>query len=138
MCTAENGGRWTCADCSASLAVFRGLIRNLQGWHSAFEAGTVSDVILGPDGREWSMWDLDKLYETRVKLPHQMRRAVELFLYDNTLERDAAKHMGVSETSPVAIYATVGLTRMLGWARDGEIPGCAFDFEVDMKESVDG
>lgn len=96
-----------------------------------YEAGLASDVIRGSDGREWALPDVRRFYDYRSLLPNQMRRAVELFLYQQRLEREAAVLMGVSPTNPVAMYATVGLTKLLGKARAGQLSGCRFDFYCD-------
>lgn len=102
----------------------RELIRNLQAWHSMFEALEVSDTLVsGCDGAEYSLWDIDYLYLQRSVLPEQMRRAIELCLYENVLEREAAVCMGVAPSTPVAIYATVGLTRLLAMAYNSSLPG---------------
>lgn len=100
----------------------RELIRNLQTWRSHYEALEVPDVLTASDGRSYTLWDVTYFYEQRHRLPDQMRTAIELCLYENVLERDAAKRMGTSETNPVSVYATVGLTYLIRMARDGEMP----------------
>jgi len=123
ICDGANGGKWTCPPCTAEVNRYRELIRNLQSWRSLFEALEVPDILRSETtGREVSLWDIEYFYEQRSRLPEQMRVAIELCLYENVLERDAAKRMGTSETNPVAVYATVGLTKLLRLARNGEFP----------------
>jgi hypothetical protein len=103
--------------------VHRELVRNLQAWHSMYEADDVGEVLVASDGRSYCLWDIDWFYEGRHALPDQMRRAIELCLYANIFEREAAVQMGVAPTNPVAIYATIGLTQLLRKAYDGLLPG---------------
>lgn len=128
VCAGPNEGKWTCPDCTPQVNLLRELFRNLQAWHSALEAHEVGEVIESSDGKEWSIWDADYLYGQRHRLPPQMRAAIELFLYENLLERDAAVRMGVSASNPVAMYATVGCTKLVGMARNGELSG--FTWEI--------
>ena len=124
LCSGENAGRWTCESCTSIVNTHRELIRNLQAWHSMFESLQVGDTLIsGVDGAEYSLWDIDYLYDQRHRLPEQMRRAIELCLYENVLEKQAAVLMGVAESNPVAVYATVGLTRLLALAYTGDLPG---------------
>jgi hypothetical protein len=145
VCEGDNGGRGTCDPCAQTVQTFRGLIRGLQEWRSGYEAGELPEVITDPAGRQWSIWDVERFYalrdqqlydeahrEWRYRIPRQMARALELFLYDNMLERDAAVAMGVSPSNPIGTYATVGLAKMLHAAREQELPGIDFEFEVDM------
>jgi hypothetical protein len=104
----------------------------MQYWRSSVEAGEAGEVIVA-EGREWVLWDLEILFGYRYKLPGKMRRSIELFLYDDRLERDTAVLMGVRDSNPVATYATVGITKLLALARSGNLPECRyrFVFEVD-------
>lgn len=101
----------------------RELIRNLQAWHSMYEAMEISDILVASDGQSYCLWDVDLFYAQRSRLPQQQRRAMELCLFENVAEKVAATRMGVTERSPVAIYATVGLTRLLAWANQGDLSG---------------
>lgn len=123
VCDGDNAGKWTCASCTVIVNVHRELIRNLQVWRSLYEASEVEDVLIGPDGRSYGLWDIERLYEARTRLPQQMQRSMELCWYENVLEKDAAERMGVSRSNPVGVYATVGLTRLLGLAYTGDLPG---------------
>ena len=111
--TTDKPGKWTCAACTELVGVYRGLIKNLQAWHSLYEALEVPDVLLASNGIEYCLWDVDLFYETRSLLAPQMKTSIELCLFENLLERDAAVQMGLSASSPVLIYATIGLTHML-------------------------
>lgn len=137
LCGGPNEGRWTCPPCTDTVSTFRQLVRALEPWRSAYEACEVSDVITDDRGREWSLWDAYRFYEARVRLPRQMARAIELFLHDNRLESDAAVQMGNARTSPVGMYATIGLTRLLRMVLAGEIGGVHFELEVGPVAWVD-
>jgi DNA-directed RNA polymerase specialized sigma24 family protein len=103
-----------------NLAVLRELLRNLQAFRSLYESeGT--DTLIAPDGTEWSLWDIQYLYECRVHLSPRQRQAIELCLYRNIKEREAARMMGVSETSPVAVYANNGLKRIIVMIESGQL-----------------
>lgn len=121
VCDGYNDERWTCERCTPVVNVHRELLRNLQHWHSLFEAQEVDDVLVASNGRSYCIWDIDRLYAQRVRLPDQMRRAIELCLYENVLEKEAAVLMGVAPTNPVSVYATVGLCRLLSMAYTGEL-----------------
>lgn len=122
--------------CTRDLQTWRDMLRNLQLWTSMRESGEIGDVINSADGRKWHLTDIQRFYGFRTMLPPRMRQAVELFLYDNRLEKQSAKIMGVSLTNPVAMYATVGLTRLLGHAHRRELPGIDFEFLVDRVGSL--
>lgn len=142
LCGAPNGGKWTCAPCARVVDVFRNLVRSISPWRSAYEAGEVPDVITDADGQQWSLWDVVRFYESREdlvldergervpRLPRQMSTAIEVFLHDNEKESAAAVLMGNKPTSPVGMYATIGLTRLLRMTQAGEVPGLHFDLEA--------
>src|SRR5256885_13090507 len=75
----------------------------------------------------YSIFDLRQLYDIRDRvLAPQRARAIELFLYRDMREQDAAVTMGLSAETPVAIYATQGLRQLaaawsegLLWRREG-------------------
>jgi hypothetical protein len=91
--------------------VLRELLRNLQLFEALFETEGI-DTLTGPDGEEYCLFDLRRLYACRVHLSQRQCQAVELFLYQDLREREVAISMGVSEANPVAIYATQGLRRL--------------------------
>ena len=80
-------------------------------------------MLLDPDtGEEYALADIQYLYECRSLLSPRQKQSIELFLYDNVLEKEAARIMGVSETNPVAMYATHGLRRICEMAEQGLLP----------------
>src|ERR1700684_2485076 len=91
--------------------VLRELLRNLQLFEALFETEGI-DTLPGPDGEEYCLFDLQRLYACRVHLSQRQCQAVELFLYQDLREREVALSMGVSQANPVAIYATQGLRRL--------------------------
>lgn len=111
--------------------VLRELFRHLQAWNTLYETeGT--DTITGPDGTEYCIHDIIRLYENAVNgrqpngkhlLSPRQREAIQLFLIENRPEREVARLMGVSEDNPVASYATQGLVRLNELITAGVIPG---------------
>ena len=87
----------------------------------------VPDILVGTDGRDYALWDVEVFYAQRVVVPDRMRQAIQLCLYENLKERDAAVRMGISASNPVSVYATIGLTNMLAKATVGELSGYAID-----------
>jgi hypothetical protein len=132
VCGGLNDGRWTCEPCTKTVATMRGLIRGLQQWRSSLESLEVTETLIDPVGRTWCLWDVERFYSYRSRLPERMRLAIELMLYQGRFERDVARQMGISESNPVGVYVTVGLVRLLAMARSGRLPGCRVEFEVDM------
>lgn len=106
---------------SPALGTLRELLRNLQAFEALFEAEGI-DTITSPDGEEWCLYDLQYLYRCRTLLSPRQQQAIELCLYDNIKEREAARIMGISETAPVSIYANNGLKRLLVMIDDGQLP----------------
>lgn len=102
------------------VAILRELLRNLQAFQALREEHNVTEIT-GPDGTIYSIFDIEYLYECRERLSPRQKQAIELFLYENILERDVAKMMGVAVTNPIAIYATQGLIRLCDMARNGEL-----------------
>ncbi len=109
----------------------RGLLRGLQAWRSSYESLEVAETLVDPAGREWVLWDVERFYDHRRRLPERMRVAIELMLYEGRFERDVACSMGISESNPVGVYVTVGLVRLLAMARAGRLRGCRIEFDVD-------
>jgi hypothetical protein len=116
-----------------TVTVLRELFRNLQAFRAVFEADGI-DTLIGPDGTEWSLWDLDYLYKQLPILPLRQHQAIELCLVQNVKESDAAVMMGVSRTNPVAMYATVGLTKLIAMIEAGHFPRFRF---TDEQEATD-
>lgn len=133
VCGGENGGKWTCSPCTSDVNTLRELFRNLQAWHSLYEAREVEDTLTSAEtGMTWTLFDVDYLYEQRSRLPQQMRVVIELYLYQNLLEEETAIRLGVARTNPVAIYATAGLTKLVAMAKGGELSG----FHWESKRAV--
>jgi hypothetical protein len=98
------------------------MFRHLQAWHSLYEAEGI-DVLTGPDGEEWSLWDIDILYEmSQHYLSVRQRQAIKLCLYDNFSEARAARSMGTDESNPVTMYASSGLETLVHLYRVGMLP----------------
>lgn len=102
-----------------SVGLLRELFRHLQAFRSLFEAEGV-DTLTGPDGQQWSLWDLEDLYREAEGLPCRQKEAIDLCLIANVRERDAAVMMGVSPTNPVAMYATSGLEKLVDLVNSGQ------------------
>jgi hypothetical protein len=107
---------------SLTVETLREMFRHLQAWHSLYEAeGT--DVLTGPDGEEWSLWDIDILYEmSQYYLSVRQRQAIRLCLYENLSEARAARAMGTDESNPVTMYASSGLETLVHLYRVGMLP----------------
>lgn len=131
MCGSTENGKWTCPPCTLLVSVHRELIRSLQSWHSWYENQQVGETLRSIDGRSYCLWDIDMFYAGRTGVADNMRLSIELCLYNNMLEREAAVAMGNKETSPVAIYATIGLTHMLTDASLGQLRGYDFDLVAE-------
>jgi hypothetical protein len=98
------------------------MFRHLQAWHSLYEAEGI-DVITGPDGEEWALWDIDILYEmSQHYLSVRQRQAIKLCLYENLSEARAARAMGTDESNPVTMYASSGLETLVHLYRVGMLP----------------
>lgn len=140
LCGSPENGNWTCRPCTVLVDTHRELIRSLQAWHSWHEAGEVGEILEAIDGRSYCLWDVDLFYagrnavtaDRRPLVADKMRTAIELCLHANMLERHAAVAMGIKETSPVSIYATIGLTHMLVAASRGRLPGYYLDLDLEI------
>jgi DNA-directed RNA polymerase specialized sigma24 family protein len=115
-----------------SVSVLREMFRNLAAFRSLYE-DTGQEVIKDPSGREWSILDLEYLLEqARERLPRQQRLAIELCLVHNVKESEAAVLMGVAASNPVAVYATLGLKKMVRYIEAGQLPR----FRAEPKEAT--
>ncbi|WP_428957825.1 RNA polymerase sigma factor [Streptomyces sp. cg35] len=119
--------------------VLRELFRHLQAWNALYEIEG-NDTIKGPDGTEYCIHDIARLYKEAVdgkdaagkhRLSPRQRQAIQLFLIENKSEREVARLMGVSEDNPVASYATQGLVRLNELITDGVIVGCGLQDELE-------
>lgn len=105
---------------SPRISELRELFRNLTAFQATFEA-TGMEEIHTPLGNTWSLWDLEYLYRATERLTQRQRQAITLCLVHNVRERDAARAMGLKETNPVMMYATLGLQRLLDMIDSGEL-----------------
>ncbi len=103
------------------VTTLRELFRNLQQWEALFDTAHV-DTITAPDGRKYHLADIQYLYSCRDRLSPRQREAIEICLYNDTKEVDASLLMGVSQTNPVAMYATNGLRRICEMIESGQLP----------------
>lgn len=98
-------------------------------------------MITSPEGEEYSVLDLISLYEMRRRvLPPQRAQAIEMYLYHDMRESDAAVAMGCSPTTPVAMYATQGLRQLAAaWdMREGEGGGLPADDDAAAERDLQG
>lgn len=102
------------------ISELRALFKYLQDFRSVYEE-TGLEEILTPFGNTWSIWDLEYLYKQCDRLRIRQRQAITLCLVHGMREKDAAIAMGVSETNPVMMYATLGLRRLLDMVEAGEL-----------------
>lgn len=98
----------------------RELLRHLAAFRAVYEE-TGQETITTPEGNEWSLWDLEYLKAQFGRLTLRQQQAITLCLLHNLRERDAAVAMGVSETNPVSMYASLGLQRLLDMIDAGEL-----------------
>lgn len=118
-----------------TVETLREVFRNLQAWHSLYEAEGV-DVLNGPDGEQWSLWDMDALYEmSQYYLSVRQRQAIRLCLYENLSEVRAARSMGTDEANPVTMYASSGLETLVHLYRVGMLPSVN-DFRREVAKSL--
>jgi hypothetical protein len=121
----------------------RELFRNLNAFRAIFADHGMEDIV-APDGSTWSIWDLEYLHDQLYRLRPRQQQAIILCLIHNMRERDAAVAMGVKETNPVMMYATLGLQRLLDMVDAGELTRYrdhlaeAKELAVRHEESVEG
>jgi DNA-directed RNA polymerase specialized sigma24 family protein len=102
------------------VGTLRELLRNYRAFRAAYESDGL-DSITGPDGTIYCLHDLTYLISQLDRLSPRQRQSIYLCLLNNVKEVDAARIMGVSETNPVAMYATLGLKRLVEMIRAGEL-----------------
>lgn len=97
-----------------NVGVLRTLFRGLLAFRSVYE-GYGQDSFYDPSTGEWSLWDLEYLFEqsqTRLLAPRQSQ-AIDLCLVQNLKESDAAIRMGIKATNPVSSYSNTGLRTLV-------------------------
>lgn len=120
-----------------AISELRELFRYLQDFRAVYEA-TGLEEIRTPYGNQWSIWDLEYLYQaSQIHLTSRQKQAISLCLVHNMREKDAARAMGVSLTNPVMMYATLGIRRLLDMISDGELDlfrsGTPSDFSREQR-----
>lgn len=105
------------------VTVHRELIRNLQHWRALYESRQVPEILVAGDGKEYCLWDVEKFYAARHTLPDRQQRTIRMNLFEDRSEREIAELLGIGRNNPVAIYGTVGLTRLLAAAVKGQVEG---------------
>lgn len=103
------------------MGTLRDLFRGLQAFESFYESDGITTV-RDPSGIEWSVWDVRYLYDARRHLSARQGQAIEVCLYHNVKETEAAVMMGIEPQSPVCIYATNGLKRIIAMVEEGLLP----------------
>lgn len=105
------------------VGTLRKLFRNFLQLRSLYESDGL-DEVRGLDGRiVITLWDMEYLYrEAERLLPPRQWQAIELCLVQNKTEVEVARLMGVSETNPVAMYATDGLRALVTAINNGSLP----------------
>jgi hypothetical protein len=103
--------------------LLRSLFKNLQQFRAYHEDAGL-EVITGPGGVQWSIWDVEALYEaSQSMLSPRQAQAIRMFLVEGMFEADAAERMGVSRTNPIGMYAADGLVRLITLVDDRMIRG---------------
>lgn len=103
------------------ISELRLLFRNLREFRAVYEETGV-DEIQTPYGRKWTLWDLEYLLAmAETHLTYRQRQIITLCLVHNVREKEAARAIGVSETNPVMMYASLGLKRLLDLIKAGAL-----------------
>jgi hypothetical protein len=99
----------------------RELFRSLVALRATYEETGLEEVVSAA-GNVWSLWDLEYLLDATQRLTQRQQQVITLCLVHNMREKDAAVAIGVAETNPVMMYATLGLQRLLEMIEGGELP----------------
>jgi len=99
-------------DPDLDVSLLRSLFRNLLAFRALYQDQGI-DEITGPGGVVFSLWDLEALYEKVPSLPPRQAQAIEWCLVRGEREEDVAVKMGLRPTNPVAVYATLGLQKLV-------------------------
>lgn len=100
------------ADPDLDVNTLRALFRNLLAFRALYQDQGI-DEITGPGGVVFSLWDLEVLYAKVPSLPPRQAQAIEWCLIRGERETDVAVKMGLRPTNPVAMYATLGLKKLV-------------------------
>lgn len=113
------GWELTAVPADPAISELRELFRHLREFRAVYEETGVDELVT-PYGRKWTLWDLEYLLLMSDRyLTTRQRQIITLCLVHNMRERDAAHAIGVSETNPVMMYATLGLKRLLDLVEAG-------------------
>jgi hypothetical protein len=99
-------------DEALDVTTLRMLFRNLLAFRALYEDCGI-DEITSPDGVTFSLWDLERLYDCVPQLPVRQAQAIEWCLVRGEREKDVAVRMGLKPNNPVAMYATLGLQKLI-------------------------
>jgi hypothetical protein len=111
----------TAVPANPEIRELRELFRNIQEFRMVY-AKRGLDEIISSYGNHWTLWDLEYLLRMADRyLPLRQRQIITLCLVHNMREKDAAATIGVSETNPVMMYATLGLKNLLDLVNDGAL-----------------
>lgn len=102
-----------------TVAILRECFRHLQAFRSVYESEGI-DTLIGPEGEEICLWDLEALYDKLPMLPTRQHQAIVLFLVHNIREDEVAVMMGLSPTNPIGMYASLGLERLMRMIEESE------------------
>jgi hypothetical protein len=110
----------TATPADPAISELRELFKNLLLFRSIFRESGVEEFS-SPAGNTWSIWDLEYLYRQCDRLTLRQRQAITLCLVHNMRESDGAEAMGLKDSNPVMMYATLGLRRLLDLVESGEL-----------------
>jgi DNA-directed RNA polymerase specialized sigma24 family protein len=103
-----------------TVGTLRELFRHIEAFRALYvDAGV--DVITGPEGQEWCLWDVEYLLDQVPKLPPRQRDSIMLCLVQGQRETDVAVLWGLSPDNPVLSYAAEGLKRIVRWVNEGQL-----------------
>ena len=119
------------------VGVLREAFRNLHHFRAVYESDGV-DIVIGPNGFEICLWDLEYLFErSKDVLPLRQRQAIEWFLVMNLKESTVAEMMGISASNPIGSYATAGINNLVNMIESGEFPSFGFEYpRVELVEMI--
>jgi hypothetical protein len=103
-----------------TVELLTGFFRSLKQWRSLFESEG-QDTLSGPDGERWDLFEFEELYDwSQRTLPEEERRAIQLCLFRDLPEAEAASIMQLQESSLVLTYASKGLEKVVEQFNNGK------------------
>lgn len=104
------------------VSTLRELFRNLNTWKMLYESDGI-DLLVAPDGTEWSLWDVDYLATDGLRyLSRRQSEAIRWYLVEGLREKDVAGLMGIAPNNPVGQYASNGIGVLLELMDAGQLP----------------